>query len=64
MADAKPIAVVTASASGIGRETARALARDGYRVIVSDIDVAQGEATAAEIRCEFRACDCAQAGAD
>ena len=57
MADAKPIAVVTASASGIGRETARALARDGYRVIVSDIDVAQGEATAAEIRCEFRACD-------
>ena len=57
MAVAKPIAVVTASASGIGRETARALARDGYRVIVSDIDVAGGEATAAEIRAEFRACD-------
>jgi NAD(P)-dependent dehydrogenase (short-subunit alcohol dehydrogenase family) len=57
VSDPKPIAVVTASASGIGRETARALARDGYRVIVSDIDVAQGEATAAELKTEFRACD-------
>jgi NAD(P)-dependent dehydrogenase (short-subunit alcohol dehydrogenase family) len=49
--------VVTASASGIGRETARALVRDGYRVIVSDVDVAKGEATAAELKAEFRPCD-------
>jgi len=57
MADSRPVAVVTASASGIGRETARVLAREGYRVVVSDIDVAQGEATAAEIKSEFRPCD-------
>ena len=55
--DTRPVAVVTASASGIGRETARALARDGYRVIVSDVDVERGEATAAELKAEFRACD-------
>ena len=53
----RPVAVVTASASGIGRESARALARDGYRVIVSDVDIDRGEATAAEIKAEFRACD-------
>jgi len=57
MADTRPIAVVTASASGIGREIARALRRDGYRTIVSDIDVAGGEATAAELEAEFRPCD-------
>ena len=60
--DARPVAVVTASASGIGRETARALARDGYRVIVSDVDAAKGEATAAELKAEFRACDVRKPG--
>ncbi len=55
--DARPVAVVTASASGIGREIARALTRDGYRTIVSDIDVANGEAAAAELGAEFRRCD-------
>jgi NAD(P)-dependent dehydrogenase (short-subunit alcohol dehydrogenase family) len=55
--DARAIAVVTASASGIGLEIARALLRDGYRVILSDIDRARGEAVAAELGGEFRACD-------
>ena len=53
----RPIAVVTASASGIGREIARVLVRDGYRTIVSDIDVVRGQATAAGLSAEFRACD-------
>lgn len=55
--DTRPIAVVTASASGIGREIARVLVRDGYRTIVSDIDVPRGQATAVELKAEFRACD-------
>ena len=54
---ARPVAVVTASASGIGREIARVLVRDGYRTIVSDIDIDKGEATAGELGAEFRACD-------
>ncbi|MBI1204093.1 MAG: SDR family oxidoreductase [Rhodopseudomonas sp.] len=58
---AQPVAVVTASASGIGREIARVLVRDGYRTIVSDIDVARGQETAAELNAEFRACDVRQA---
>jgi NAD(P)-dependent dehydrogenase (short-subunit alcohol dehydrogenase family) len=55
--DARSVAVVTASASGIGREIARVLVRDGYRTIVSDIDIARGEAAAAKLKAEFRACD-------
>jgi len=57
MSDTRPIAVVTASASGIGLEIARVLVRDGYRTIVSDIDVARGEAAAGALKAEFRACD-------
>jgi NAD(P)-dependent dehydrogenase (short-subunit alcohol dehydrogenase family) len=51
------IAVVTASASGIGLEIARTLRRDGYRVVVSDIDRERGAAVAQEMQAEFRACD-------
>lgn len=43
-------AVVTGAASGIGRATAQALAREGAQVIVADIDAAGGEATAGAIR--------------
>ncbi len=50
-------AVVTASASGIGLEIARALRRDGYRLVLSDIDEPKGEAAAAELGAEFRPCD-------
>ncbi|WP_035847885.1 SDR family NAD(P)-dependent oxidoreductase [Kitasatospora azatica] len=43
-------AVVTGAASGIGVETARALAGAGARVLVAARDAARGEATAADIR--------------
>lgn len=43
------VALVTGAASGIGRECALALAREGAAVAVSDIDVAGGEATAQSI---------------
>ena len=48
MVDGK-IALVTGAASGIGRASALALAREGARVVVSDIDVAGGEATGRQI---------------
>ncbi len=57
MPEQQGIAVVTASASGIGLEIARTLARDGYRVVLSDVDAARGEAAARELKAEFRPCD-------
>ncbi|WP_197424612.1 SDR family NAD(P)-dependent oxidoreductase, partial [Phenylobacterium sp. CCH12-B4] len=45
-------AFVTGGASGIGLETARALARRGARPILADIDGAAAEAAAAELRAE------------
>jgi NAD(P)-dependent dehydrogenase (short-subunit alcohol dehydrogenase family) len=44
------VALVTGAASGIGRASALAFARGGARVMVSDVDVAGGEATVARIR--------------
>jgi len=43
-------ALVTGGASGIGRACALVLAREGARVMVSDLDAAEGEMTAAVIR--------------
>lgn len=57
MGESKGIAVVTASASGIGFAIARGLRDDGYRVVLSDIDVAKGKAAATELAAEFRPCD-------
>lgn len=48
MADATRTALVTGAASGIGRATALALARDGLQVCASDIDEAGARETAAE----------------
>lgn len=44
------VALVTGSGSGIGRETAFAFAREGARVVVSDINREGGEATVSRIR--------------
>ncbi len=47
------VAIVTGAASGIGEATARALAREGARAVVVDIDRAGGERVAAEIGGRF-----------
>lgn len=44
------VAVVTGAGSGIGRATALAFAREGAKVVVTDIDADQGEETAQFIR--------------
>jgi NAD(P)-dependent dehydrogenase (short-subunit alcohol dehydrogenase family) len=51
------IAIVTGSANGIGKETARALAKNGAVVVISDVKVDAGEATAAELGMNFIPCD-------
>ncbi len=56
------VALVTGAASGIGRASALALAREGARVVVSDVDVAGGERVAKEIaaqgsKAHFVRCD-------
>jgi NAD(P)-dependent dehydrogenase (short-subunit alcohol dehydrogenase family) len=43
------VAVVTGAGSGMGRATAFRLARDGYAVVVAEIDAARAAAVAAEI---------------
>jgi NAD(P)-dependent dehydrogenase (short-subunit alcohol dehydrogenase family) len=43
-------AVVTAGGSGIGAAAARAIAADGAKVTIGDLDAARAEAVAAEIR--------------
>ena len=55
--DASTSAVVTGGASGLGAATARALAARGVRVAVFDMDVAKGEAVAADIGGLFAAVD-------
>ena len=44
------VAIVTGGASGIGRATALAMAREGAKVVVADVDRRAGEETAQEIR--------------
>jgi NAD(P)-dependent dehydrogenase (short-subunit alcohol dehydrogenase family) len=44
------IALITGAASGIGRATALVFAREGAKVLVSDVQAQQGEETAALVR--------------
>lgn len=44
------VALVTGAAAGIGRATAQAFAREGVKVVVSDVDAQGGEATVELIR--------------
>jgi 3-hydroxybutyrate dehydrogenase len=57
------IAIVTGAASGIGRACAEALARQGSQVVVSDVDVVQGQAVARAIGGYFVEADLSQRAA-
>lgn len=46
------VAIVTGAAMGIGKACAQLLAREGARVVLTDVDAAAGEKTAAAIRAE------------
>jgi len=57
------VAIVTGAASGIGAATVRALAAEGARVVVVDVDATLGAPLAAEVGGLFEAVDVADAPA-
>src|SRR5687768_11789958 len=50
-------AVITGAGRGLGKATAQRLARDGWHVVVLDLDEAAARATAEEIGGTGRGCD-------
>lgn len=46
------IAIITGAAGGIGEETARVFAKEGAKVVLSDVDTDRGEKAAESIRAE------------
>jgi 3-oxoacyl-[acyl-carrier protein] reductase len=56
-------ALITGAASGIGRGMAQALAREGARLVLSDINVEAGQALARELDAGFVAADLAEPSA-
>lgn len=57
MTDGKRVALVTGGASGIGKATVEALARDGANVMIVDVNQETGEATAKETGASFLQAD-------
>ena len=50
MAFADRVALITGSASGMGKQTARRMAEAGVVVVINDIDAGKVESTVAEFR--------------
>lgn len=46
------IAIITGAAGGIGEETARVFAKEGAKVVLSDVDTDRGESAAEAVRAE------------
>lgn len=57
MIDSRRLAIITASAAGIGLVVAEFLCRDGWRVVMSDVDAQKGPVEAKRLGAEFRHCD-------
>lgn len=51
------VVLITGAASGIGADAARLFAAEGAAVVLSDINVAEGERVAADIRADFVTAD-------
>ena len=52
------VAIITGSARGLGATTARRLAEEGAKVIITDINADQAQATAAALKADGLAAHC------